>query len=156
MFQFEPFWHIMTNLMVLNLFNLRWGSNDLLNTIKSKYYTNKRKYPNFGNTFVHNALQWNTPVTSRVSKSCNHAITRLRKIFQNLCKCWLNENETRNTKLGLISCICHNLQKGSFLLVLHASAQNFQPASFDCANKFALRNSGNIPVTLLSLECLLT
>ena len=36
-------------------------------------------------------------VYDRVSKSCNHAITRLCKIFENLPKFWTNEAETGKT-----------------------------------------------------------
>ena len=34
---------------------------------------------------------------SRVSKSCNQSITRLRKIFENLLKFWTNERKTGNS-----------------------------------------------------------
>ena len=41
--------------------------------------------------------------STRVSKSCNHAITRLRKIFENLRKFWTNERETGKTKIMYLS-----------------------------------------------------
>ena len=77
--------------------------------------------------------------TGRVSKSCNHAVTRLRKIFERLHKFWTNKRKTGEKKLALISCIYHNLTK--FFLVLHVfmslfthvSAQNVQYEHFDCA-----------------------
>ena len=33
----------------------------------------------------------------RFSKSCNHAITQLGKLFENLRKFWTDERETRTT-----------------------------------------------------------
>ena len=36
-------------------------------------------------------------VPPRVSKSCNHAITQLCKILEDLCKVWTNEHKTVKT-----------------------------------------------------------
>ena len=38
----------------------------------------------------------------RVSKSCNHAITQLHKILNNLRKFWNNECKTRKTNTNFI------------------------------------------------------
>ena len=78
-------------------------------------------------------------VQGRVSKSCNHAITWLRKIFKNLRKFSANERETGKTITiwqGLSSFTCFM----SFLL--HVFAQNFQSDHIDCAKEFAFRKSG--------------
>ena len=42
-------------------------------------------------------------VKSRVSKSCNHAITQMRKIFENKRKCWTNERKTGKTGINFMS-----------------------------------------------------
>ena len=54
----------------------------------------------------------------RVYKSCNHAITQLpkifenlRKIFENLCKFWTNERKTGRTGTNFMFFFCHNLTK---------------------------------------------
>ena len=91
--------------------------------------------------FYHEYLLFKT----RVSKSWMHAITWLRKIFENLRK--FSNNERKTGTLTVISCICHNLKNlflvsHVFMLFLpHVSAQNFQSEQFDCAREFTLRKS---------------
>ena len=43
------------------------------------------------------ASNWSTIVDIRESKSCNHAIAQLHKIFENLRKFWTNERKTGKT-----------------------------------------------------------
>ena len=83
----------------------------------------------------------------RVSKSCNHAITRLRKIFENLRKFWTNERETKKNGTNFIylsqfdqAFLVSHVFDGFFT---HASAQNVQSEHFDCAKEFAFRKSGS-------------
>ena len=45
-------------------------------------------------------IEW-SPV--RVSKSCNHTIIWLRKIFENLCKFWTNERKTGKKGTNFLS-----------------------------------------------------
>ena len=80
--------------------------------------------------------------STRVSKSCNHAVPQLHKIFENLQHFWTNECETRK----LNSCICCNLTKyfnshKFYLIYQHVSVQNFQSEHFDCKQEFAFRKS---------------
>ena len=50
----------------------------------------------------------------RVSKSCNHEITWLHKIFENLSR--YSNNERKPGNLAVIVCIPHNLTKFLFLV----------------------------------------
>ena len=56
-----------------------------------------RACPSFFMQFKLNLVWFVALVVGRVSKSCNHAITRLRNIFENLCKFWTKENKTGKT-----------------------------------------------------------
>ena len=55
-----------------------------------------------------------THTMARVSKSCNRAIARLRKMSENLRKIWTNERKTERKKLALILYFCQNLIQFSF------------------------------------------
>ena len=70
---------------------------------------------------------------------CNHAITQLRKIFENLREFWANERETGKTannfmylsqfdKVFLVSHVCD---------VIFNACQTCQTLHFDCAKEFA-------------------
>ena len=79
-----------------------------------------------------------------VSKSCNHDIILLRKIFDNLRKFWTKECKTGKT--GTIFMCLSQLDK-VFLVshvfmsfLRHVSAQDFQSAHFDCAKKLLLES----------------
>ena len=72
----------------------------------------------------------------RVSKSCNHAITRLRKTFENLGKFWTNEHKT-----------CFMPFPKS------VSAGKIYLEHLDCATKFTFRQSGYIYSVLFLLVC---
>ena len=56
------------------------------------------KLQNISQTITYNTtVRYNKQITKcniRVSKSCNHAITRLCKIYENLRKCLTNKRET--------------------------------------------------------------
>ena len=81
----------------------------------------------------------------RVSKSWNHAITQLRKIFENLRKFWTNEPKTGKTgtnfmyfsQFDQICVVSHVFMS----VLLHVSAQNFQSENFNCAKEFTFRKS---------------
>ena len=82
---------------------------------------------------------------SRVSKSCNHTITRLRKIFEKLRKIWTYGCQTGKTVTNFIYLSKFDkafLVSHIFYVILtHVSAQNFQPEHFDCAKEFAFIKS---------------
>ena len=83
--------------------------------------------------------------STRVSKSCNHAITWLRKIFENLRKFWNNARKTRKNSTNFIYLSKFDeafLVSQVFMSFLtHVSAQNVQSEHFDCAKEFAFRQS---------------
>ena len=88
----------------------------------------------------------------RISKSCNNAMTQLRKIFENLHNFWANERETRKngTKFIYLSKFYKAFLNSNVLMsfLMHIQSQHF-----DCAKEFAFRQSGKLTlyreVTLL-------
>ena len=60
--------------------------------------------------FSEDHLPFQALVVQRVSKRCNHTITQLRKIFENLHKFWTQESETGKT-LALIFIYLAQLDK---------------------------------------------
>ena len=68
-------------------------------------------------------------VKSRVSKSCNHAITQMRKIFENKRKCWTNERKTGKTGINFMSWSAFY----KVFLVLHVFWLRKQICFYNCA-----------------------
>ena len=81
---------------------------------------------------------------TRVSKNCNHSITQLRKIIQNLCKILINELKTGYTSnnfmyLSKFFFFWFHMFLMSFLR--HVPVQNIKLEHFDYAKEFAFRKS---------------
>ena len=79
----------------------------------------------------------------RVSKSYNHAIRQLHKLFENLRKFRTNARQPGKTGTNVVYLPLFNniFQFHMFLMSFftYVSAQNFQSDNFDCTNKFAFR-----------------
>ena len=81
----------------------------------------------------------------RVSKSCNHAITRLHNIFENLLKFWTKERKTGITGTNFMYLSQFDNLFFSFtcflmFCVMHVSAQNFQSVHFDAQKNLLVEN----------------